>query len=96
MKLSEVAVVAETQNARDERVEQLWRKLDTKQKGEITLQELQKGLRRIDHPLKNAGDMLRDAVKAMDKNGDEVIQYDGTGHKKNLYNPHNSSFISSY
>ncbi|KAF7892050.1 hypothetical protein EAF00_008352 [Botryotinia globosa] len=76
MKLSKVAAVAETQNARDERVEQLWRKLDTNQKGEINLQELQKGLRKIDHPLKNAGDMLRDAVKAMDKNGDEVIQYD--------------------
>lgn len=74
MKLSEVS---ETQNARDDRVEQLWRKLDTKKKGEINLQELQKGLRRIDHPLKDASDMLRDVVKAMDKNGDEVIQYDG-------------------
>lgn len=74
MKLSEVS---ETQNARDDRVEQLWRKLDTKNKGEINLQELQKGLRRIDHPLKDASDMLRDVVKAMDKNGDEVIQYDG-------------------
>ncbi|CCD54608.1 similar to calcium dependent mitochondrial carrier protein [Botrytis cinerea T4] len=76
MKLSKGAAVAETQNARDERVEQLWRNLDTNQKGEINLQELQKGLRRIDHPLKNAGDMLRDAVTAMDKNGDKVIQYD--------------------
>ncbi|KAJ8062866.1 hypothetical protein OCU04_008120 [Sclerotinia nivalis] len=73
MKLPEAS---ETQNARDNRVEQLWRKLDTKQRGEINLQELQKGLRRIDHPLKDAGDMLRDVVKAMDKNGDEVIQYE--------------------
>ncbi|KAG4032676.1 hypothetical protein MFRU_006g01440 [Monilinia fructicola] len=68
--------VSETQNARDDRVEQLWRKLDTNKKGEIDLQELQKGLRRIDHPLKDANDMLRDVVKAMDKNGDEVIQYE--------------------
>lgn len=28
--------------------------------------------------LKNANDMIRDVVKAMDKNGDEVIEYDGT------------------
>lgn len=27
--------------------------------------------------LKNANDMLKDIVKAMDKNGDEVIQYKG-------------------
>ncbi|EDN99403.1 hypothetical protein SS1G_02257 [Sclerotinia sclerotiorum 1980 UF-70] len=73
MKLPEAS---ETQNARDDRVEQLWRKLDTKQRGEINLQELQKGLRRIDHPLKDASDLLRDVVKAMDKNGDEVIQYE--------------------
>lgn len=81
MKLPEVS---ESQNARDDRVEQLWRKLDTKQKGEINLQELQKGLRRIDHPLKDASDMLRDVVKAMDKNGDEVIQYEGTGYTTSI------------
>jgi hypothetical protein len=27
--------------------------------------------------LKNAHDMLKDVVKAMDKNGDQVIQYEG-------------------
>lgn len=27
--------------------------------------------------LKNADDMLKDVVKAMDKNGDKVIQYEG-------------------
>jgi len=27
--------------------------------------------------LKNANDMLKDVIKAMDKNGDEVIQYEG-------------------
>jgi len=67
----------ESQNARDARVEQLWRKLDSQKKGEIDLHELQRGLRKIDHPLKNASDMLKDVVKAMDKNGDEVIQYEG-------------------
>jgi solute carrier family 25 phosphate transporter 23/24/25/41 len=68
----------ESQNARDTRVEQLWKQLDTRQKGEIDLQELQKGLRKIDHPLKDASDLLKDVVKAMDKNGDKVIQYEGT------------------
>jgi hypothetical protein len=28
--------------------------------------------------LKNADDMLQDVIKAMDKNGDRVIEYDGT------------------
>lgn len=27
--------------------------------------------------LKNANDLLKDVIKAMDKNGDEVIQYEG-------------------
>ncbi|PQE26919.1 calcium dependent mitochondrial carrier protein [Rutstroemia sp. NJR-2017a BVV2] len=66
----------ESQNARDTRVEQLWKQLDTRQKGEIDLQELQRGLQKIDHPLKDASDLLKDVVKAMDKNGDKVIQYE--------------------
>ncbi|KAM3065223.1 hypothetical protein ACMFMF_011349 [Clarireedia jacksonii] len=66
----------ESQNARDERVEQLWKQLDTSQKGEIDLQELQRGLRKINHPLKDASDLLKDVVEAMDKNGDKVIQYE--------------------
>jgi solute carrier family 25 phosphate transporter 23/24/25/41 len=70
----------ESQNARDTRVEQLWKQLDTRQKGEIDLEELQRGLRKIDHPLKDASDMLQDVVKAMDKNGDKVIQYEGMDH----------------
>jgi hypothetical protein len=27
--------------------------------------------------LKNATDMLRDIIKAIDKNGDQIIQYEG-------------------
>jgi solute carrier family 25 phosphate transporter 23/24/25/41 len=67
----------ETQNSRDARIEELWRKLDPKGKGEIDIHGLRRGLRKIDHPLKNAQDMLQDIVKAMDKNGDQVIQYEG-------------------
>lgn len=67
----------ESQNTRDGRVEELWRKLDPQKKGEIDLQGLQRGLKKIDHPLKNAHDMVKDVVKAMDKNGDQIIQYEG-------------------
>ena len=67
----------ESQNSRDARVEELWKKLDPNSKGELDLVGLRKGLRKIDHPLKNASDMLKDIIKAIDKNDDEVIQYEG-------------------
>lgn len=40
---------AESQNQRDRRVEELWRKLDPQGTGELDVKGLQKGLRRIDH-----------------------------------------------
>jgi solute carrier family 25 phosphate transporter 23/24/25/41 len=67
----------ESQDSQDARVEALWKKLDPQEKGEIDLRGLQRGLKKIDHPLKNANDMLADVVKAMDKNGDNIIQYEG-------------------
>lgn len=39
----------ESQNQRDKRVEELWRKLDPQATGELDLRGLQKGLRKIDH-----------------------------------------------
>lgn len=39
----------ESQNQRDNRVEDLWRKLDPQGTGELDIKKLQKGLRRIDH-----------------------------------------------
>lgn len=39
----------ESQNQRDRRVEELWRKLDPQGVGELDVKGLQKGLRRIDH-----------------------------------------------
>lgn len=67
----------ESQNSRDARVEELWKKLDPQGKGELDINGLQRGLRKIDHPLKNAKALLKDVVAAMDKNGDQVIQYEG-------------------
>lgn len=54
MKISNVADklewrMQESQNQRDARVEQLWRKLDFQNAGELDWKGLQKGLRRIDH-----------------------------------------------
>ncbi|KAI1780629.1 mitochondrial carrier [Hypoxylon cercidicola] len=66
----------ESQNQRDARVEQLWRRLDYQGKGELDWKGLQKGLRRIDHPLKNADDMLKTIIKVVDSNGDGKIQYE--------------------
>lgn len=39
----------ETQNARDKRVENLWRRLNPQGTSELDVKGLQKGLRRIDH-----------------------------------------------
>ncbi|KAH8816272.1 mitochondrial carrier domain-containing protein [Xylogone sp. PMI_703] len=66
----------ESQNLRDARVERLWRRLDPQNKGELDITGLQNGLKRIDHPLKNANDMIQTVVKAVDSNGDGVIQYE--------------------
>ncbi|KAI1388449.1 mitochondrial carrier [Hypoxylon trugodes] len=66
----------ESQNQRDARVEQLWRKLDYQGTGELDWKGLQKGLRRIDHPLKNADDMLKTIIRVVDTNGDGKIQYE--------------------
>ncbi len=54
MKLSDVVSeveldMEESQNQRDKRVEELWRKLDPAGQGELDFKGLQKGLRRIDH-----------------------------------------------
>ncbi|KAI0876392.1 mitochondrial carrier domain-containing protein [Hypoxylon argillaceum] len=68
--------MAESQNERDARVEQLWKKLDYQGKGELDWKGLQRGLKKIDHPLKNADEMLKDIIKAVDTNGDGKIQYE--------------------
>ncbi|KAI1499425.1 calcium dependent mitochondrial carrier protein [Biscogniauxia marginata] len=68
--------LAESQNQRDARVEQLWKKLDYQHRGELDWKDLQKGLKRIDHPMKNADEMLKNIITAVDTNGDGKIQYE--------------------
>lgn len=41
--------LVETQNQRDARVEELWRKLDLDRSGELDWKGLKRGLRKIDH-----------------------------------------------
>ncbi|KAL7654435.1 hypothetical protein ACMYSQ_006445 [Aspergillus niger] len=65
----------ESQKDRDQRVAQLWQRLDTKGEGHLDFNGLKKGLKKIDHPLKNADPMLRDIIKAVDTNGDGYIDY---------------------
>ncbi|KAK0741777.1 mitochondrial carrier domain-containing protein [Apiosordaria backusii] len=81
MKVSDVVSklevkMQESQNQRDKRVEELWRKLDPAGHGELDYKGLQKGLQRIDHPMKNADHMLQEIIKAVDSNGDGKIQYE--------------------
>ncbi|KAB5585275.1 mitochondrial carrier domain-containing protein [Coniochaeta sp. 2T2.1] len=81
MKITEVVSeleieMEESQNQRDKRVEELWKKLDPQGKRELDFKGLKKGLRRIDHPMKNADDMLKGIVRLVDTSGDGKIQYD--------------------
>ncbi|KAL8841419.1 MAG: hypothetical protein Q9205_000707 [Flavoplaca limonia] len=63
------------QKAQDARVEKLWHKLDTQDKGHLDVRGLKRGLKIIDHPLKNADEMLQDVLAKVDTDGDGRIQY---------------------
>ncbi|KAF2267081.1 calcium dependent mitochondrial carrier protein-like protein [Lojkania enalia] len=65
----------ESMNAQDARVDALWESLDTRRQGQLDLAALQKGLRKLDHPLKNADQLLSEVFKAVDTSGDGHIQY---------------------
>ncbi|KAL9599489.1 MAG: hypothetical protein Q9219_003828 [cf. Caloplaca sp. 3 TL-2023] len=63
------------QQTQDARAEKLWQKLDTQKEGHLDANGLKRGLKKIDHPLQNADDLLRDVFNAVDKNGDGRIEY---------------------
>lgn len=65
----------ESSDDRDRRIAELWKTLDTRDEGQLDLAGLKKGLRKIDHPLKNADDLLHDVLKAVDTSGDGQIQF---------------------
>jgi len=65
----------ESHQQRDQRIAKLWQRLDTGDEGQIDIKGLKKGLRKIDHPLKNADALLHDVLKVVDTSGDGQIQY---------------------
>ncbi|KAK7513550.1 calcium dependent mitochondrial carrier protein-like protein [Phyllosticta citriasiana] len=67
---------ADAQEAQDARVQALWEQLDTKKQGQLDLNALKRGLRKIDHPLKNADDLLKDVLRSVDTDGNGKISYD--------------------
>ncbi|RFU78424.1 peroxisomal ca-dependent solute carrier [Trichoderma arundinaceum] len=66
----------EPQTQHHDRVESLWAQLEPNASGELDLKGLQKGFRKIDHPLKNADAMLKKIMNEVDTNGDGKIQYE--------------------
>ncbi|KKZ67574.1 hypothetical protein EMCG_06750 [[Emmonsia] crescens] len=65
----------ESQRDRDQRVAKLWETLDTRNEGQIDLKGFKKGLRKMDHPLKNADDLVGDVLSSVDTSGDGKIQF---------------------
>ncbi|KAK2742904.1 hypothetical protein FQN57_005034 [Myotisia sp. PD_48] len=65
----------ESNREREQRIKGLWKDLDTKQEGQLDLKGFKRGLKKIDHPLKNADGLLREVLKAVDTSGDGQIQY---------------------
>ncbi|KAF2085154.1 calcium dependent mitochondrial carrier protein-like protein [Saccharata proteae CBS 121410] len=70
-----MALNLETANAQDARVEALWKKLDTRNQGHLDLSDLKRGLKKIDHPLKNADELLKDVMRSVDADGNGQISY---------------------
>ncbi|KAJ5740305.1 hypothetical protein N7493_000177 [Penicillium malachiteum] len=66
----------ESKDERDERVARLWETLDARKEGHIDLNGLKKGLKKIDHPLKNADALVYNILRDVDTNGDGWIDYD--------------------
>ena len=65
----------ETKEHRDARIHELWHNLDTRRVGILDLDGLKKGLKKIDHPLKNADSLLHDVLAAVDQSGDGQIKF---------------------
>ncbi|TGZ77404.1 mitochondrial carrier [Ascodesmis nigricans] len=59
----------------DERLEALFHKLDTRNEGHLDLDGFQRGLKRINHPLKHADGLIADILHAVDTSNDGLIQF---------------------
>ncbi|KAH0289445.1 mitochondrial carrier [Aureobasidium namibiae CBS 147.97] len=67
---------AESPADRENRTRSLWKKLDTQNEGFLDLKAFRKGLKKLDHPLKNADDLIEDVLHAADINNSGRIEYD--------------------
>ncbi|KAM3510490.1 hypothetical protein MY11210_005840 [Beauveria gryllotalpidicola] len=62
-------------NGHDDLVELLWNCLGPSPHGDLDYNGLQRGFRRLDHPMKNADSMVKKILTEVDSNGDGKIQY---------------------
>lgn len=67
----------ESQEEREARIRDLFRKLDTKKKGTLDLPALRNGLANMDHPLANAENLLQEVLTMADINRDGKISFSG-------------------
>ncbi|KAK5134080.1 hypothetical protein LTR08_006970 [Meristemomyces frigidus] len=68
--------MAESDHQQEARLQELWRKLDTKKKGTLDLPALKAGLQKINHPLKDADALISDMLTGCDIDRDGKISYD--------------------
>ncbi|KAG9570333.1 hypothetical protein KCU60_g17290, partial [Aureobasidium melanogenum] len=67
---------AESPAERENRTRSLWKKLDTQNDGYLDFKAFRKGLKKLDHPLKNADGLIEDVLQAADINNSGRIEYD--------------------
>ncbi|KAI5795556.1 mitochondrial carrier domain-containing protein [Geopyxis carbonaria] len=65
----------DSERASEERLASLFKKLDTRNEGHLDLEGFRRGLRRINHPLKDADHLIHDILTAVDTSKDGLIQF---------------------
>ncbi|ATY61656.1 calcium dependent mitochondrial carrier [Cordyceps militaris] len=63
------------EHGHEDLIELLWNCLGPSPDGELDYNGLQRGFRRLDHPMKNADSMVKNILQEVDSNGDGKIQY---------------------
>lgn len=67
----------ESEEQREKRVRSLWSKLDYQNKGELDITDLRRGLKKLDHPMQHADDLISDVLQSADINHDGRVQFEG-------------------
>ncbi|GAM85123.1 hypothetical protein ANO11243_031270 [Dothideomycetidae sp. 11243] len=84
----------ESEEHREHRIRSLWDKLDVRKEGSLDIVALKLGLKKLEHPLQNADDLISDVLHAADINHDGLVQFEGlTGFRisKNIDRDHNGN-----